>query len=48
MSTIQIPQGYHSPLNTKETEIAIKKVKDFFVSFLLLRAYLSPKDQNEL
>ena len=30
MSPIQIPQGYHSPLNTKETEIAIKKVKDFF------------------
>ena len=30
MSSIQIPKGYQSPLNIKETEIAIKKVKDFF------------------
>ena len=30
MSKIQIPQGYQSPLSIKETEIAIKKVKDFF------------------
>ncbi|MDO4622099.1 MAG: aspartate--ammonia ligase [Eubacteriales bacterium] len=30
MSKIYIPEGYKSPLNLKETQIAIKKVKDFF------------------
>ncbi len=30
MSNIYIPEGYHSELNLKETQIAIKKVKDFF------------------
>ena len=30
MSKITIPEGYKSPLNLKETQIAIKKVKDFF------------------
>lgn len=30
MSSIFIPDGYHSELDLKETQIAIKKVKDFF------------------
>jgi aspartate--ammonia ligase len=30
MSSIYIPEGYHSELDLKETQIAIKKVKDFF------------------
>ena len=30
MSTITIPEGYAPALNLKETQIAIKKVKDFF------------------
>ncbi|MDO4555551.1 MAG: aspartate--ammonia ligase [Lachnospiraceae bacterium] len=30
MSQITIPEGYHSLLDIKETEIAIKQVKDFF------------------
>ncbi|MCQ2499543.1 MAG: aspartate--ammonia ligase [Lachnospiraceae bacterium] len=30
MSKISIPEGYKSALNLKETQIAIKKVKDFF------------------
>ena len=30
MSKIYIPEGYASALNLKETQIAIKKVKDFF------------------
>ena len=30
MSNMYIPQGYKSALNLKETQIAIKKVKDFF------------------
>ncbi len=30
MSNIYIPEGYKSQLNLKETQIAIKKVKDFF------------------
>lgn len=30
MGTINIPEGYKSPQNIKDTEIAIKKVKDFF------------------
>ncbi|MCI6639159.1 MAG: aspartate--ammonia ligase, partial [Lachnospiraceae bacterium] len=30
MSSIFIPEGYHSELDLKETQIAIKKVKDFF------------------
>ena len=25
-----IPEGYEAALNTRETEVAIKKVKDFF------------------
>ena len=32
MSKIYIPEGYKSALNLKETQIAIKKVKDFFQS----------------
>ena len=30
MSKIYIPEGYKSSLDLKETQIAIKKVKDFF------------------
>ena len=30
MSKIMIPEGYESPLDIKETEVAIKRVKDFF------------------
>ena len=30
MSKIYIPEGYQSPQNIKETEIAIKEVKDYF------------------
>lgn len=30
MSTDRIPEGYHSRLNLRQTQIAIKKVKDFF------------------
>ena len=30
MSKIVIPEGYESTLNLKETQIAIKRVKDFF------------------
>ena len=30
MSKITIPEGYESPLDIKETEVAIKRVKDFF------------------
>ena len=30
MSTTRIPEGYHSLLNLRQTQIAIKKVKDFF------------------
>ena len=30
MGTIYIPEGYKSPQNIKETEIAIKEVKDYF------------------
>ena len=28
--SIRIPEGYQSPLGMKETQIAIKKIKDFF------------------
>lgn len=34
MSKIMVPEGYVSALNLKETQIAIKKVKDFFQSQL--------------
>ncbi len=30
MDNLQIPQDYHAPLNIRETEVAIKEVKDFF------------------
>lgn len=30
MSKLFIPEGYESPLDLKETQIAIKKIKDFF------------------
>ena len=28
--SIRIPEGYRPPLGMKETQIAIKKIKDFF------------------
>lgn len=34
MSKLQIPEGYSPVLNLKETELAIKRVKDFFLSSL--------------
>lgn len=34
MSKLQIPSGYLPVLNLKETELAIKRVKDFFLSSL--------------
>ena len=34
MSNVVIPEGYQSPLDLKETQIAIKKVKDFFQALL--------------
>ena len=30
MGTIQIPDGYKSPQTIRETEVAIKEVKDYF------------------
>mgnify|MGYP002800007740 CR=1 FL=1 len=30
MGELYIPEGYESPLNIRETEVAIKCVKDFF------------------
>ena len=30
MGTIYIPEGYKSPQNIRETEVAIKEVKDYF------------------
>ena len=30
MSPLWVPEGYKSPLDIRETEIAIKCVKDFF------------------
>ncbi|MCR5451625.1 MAG: aspartate--ammonia ligase, partial [Lachnospiraceae bacterium] len=35
MSKIVIPEGYEPALNLKETQIAIKRVKDFFQSQLM-------------
>lgn len=34
MSKLQIPEGYQPVLNLKETELAIKRIKDFFLSSL--------------
>ena len=30
MEQLRIPAGYHSPLTIRETEVAIKEVKDHF------------------
>ena len=35
--SIRIPEGYQSPLGMKETQIAIKKIKDFFQRELATR-----------
>lgn len=40
MATI-IPEGYHSLLNTRQTQIAIKKVKDFFERDLAIQLDLT-------
>ena len=32
MSKLIIPQGYKAALSLQQTEIAIKKIKDFFLS----------------
>ena len=32
MGTIYIPEGYKSPQTIRETEVAIKEVKDYFIS----------------
>ncbi len=34
MSKLTIPAGYHSALDLKQTELGIKKIKDFFLSSL--------------
>ena len=36
-----IPQGYQSALDIRETEVAIKKVKDFFEKALACLLYTS-------
>ncbi len=40
MSNILLPKNYHSELNLYETQIAIKKVKDFFQTLLAERLHL--------
>ncbi len=40
MSNISLPQNYHSELNLYETQIAIKRVKDFFQTLLAERLHL--------
>ena len=37
MEQLRIPEGYYSPLTIRETEVAIKEVKDHFE-----RARISP------
>lgn len=41
MSQLIIPENYHSPLDIKETEIAIKLVKDFYERALALHLHLT-------
>ena len=40
MSTIYIPEGYHSELNLHDTQVGIKTVKDFFQNLLAERMNL--------
>ena len=40
MSIISLPKNYHSELNLYETQIAIKRVKDFFQTLLAERLHL--------
>ena len=40
MSNISLPKNYHSELNLYETQIAIKRVKDFFQTLLAERLHL--------
>lgn len=41
MSNFIIPENYHSPLDIKETEIAIKLVKDFYEKALAIHLHLT-------
>ncbi|MBR1628101.1 MAG: aspartate--ammonia ligase, partial [Lachnospiraceae bacterium] len=40
MAKIEIPRGYHPALNLKQTQIAIKRVKDFFQQQLMAQLNL--------
>ena len=40
MSKLMIPQGYHARLDLKQTELAIKHIKDFFLSGLSTELHL--------
>ena len=41
MEQLRIPEGYHSPLTIRETEVAIKEVKDHFVRALAKAHHLT-------
>ena len=41
MEQLRIPAGYHSPLTIRETEVAIKEVKDHFERSLAKSLHLT-------
>ena len=41
MSSLMTPEGYTSPLTIRETEVAIKEVKDFFERALAKSLHLT-------
>ena len=41
MNNLQIPENYHSPLTIRETEVAIKEVKDHFERALAKSLHLT-------
>ena len=41
MENLKIPAGYHSPLTIRETEVAIKEVKDHFERALAKSLHLT-------
>ena len=41
MEQLRIPAGYHSPLTIRETEVAIKEVKDHFERALAKNLHLT-------
>ena len=41
MEQLRIPEGYHSPLTIRETEVAIKEVKDHFERALAKALHLT-------